>query len=171
MRRGARSFAVACVAALAVLLSAIPKASWAQSASATVRMTVTDVVNLTLSTQTTNLTGTPFTAAEFNAGRRTGIVGPTLTVKANRAWKISIKGAAWTGTGNNAKPVSELQWSRDNATYTGLTTTLAQILPASGNGAATNGTVQSMFYRWLLHTGTDTRGTYQMVVTYTLSAP
>jgi hypothetical protein len=141
----------------------------AQSASASVQMTVTPVVNMSISTSTTSLSA--FTAAEFTAGRRTGITGPTITVKANRAWTVSISGATWTGTGNHSKPVSDLQWSRDNSTYTGLTTSPVQILPSSGNGSPTNGTVQSMFYRWLLHTGTDTPGSYSMVVTYTLSAP
>ena len=147
MRRRIRGLGL-CAAAMLVLA----ESARAQSASASVQMTVTPVVNLTVSTSTTSLS--VFTAAEFNAGHRTGITGPTLTVKANRAWTVSITGATWTGTGNHSKPVSDLQWSRDNSTYTGLTTSPVQILPSSGTGSPTNGTVQGMFYRWLLHTGT-----------------
>ncbi len=154
---------------VAALLAVDTALAWGQTASASVQMTVTQVVNLTISSNTLSLP--VFTTAEFNAGMRTGITGPTLTVKANRAWKVSIKGQAFTGTGNTSKPVSDLQWSTNGTTYTGLTTSLVQVLPASGNGSATNSTTQIMLYRWLLHTGTDTKGTYSMVVTYTLSAP
>jgi hypothetical protein len=160
----------ALIGGIVIALLAVDTAlAFGQSASATVQMTVTPVVNLTISTGTTSLPA--FTTAEFNAGMRTGIAGPTLTVKANRAWVISIQGQAWTGTGNTSKPVSDLQWSTNGTTYTGLTTSLVQMLPSSGGGAPTNGTVQNMLYRWLLHTGTDTKGSYSMVVTYTLSAP
>ena len=137
----------------------------------TVSGTVNDMVQLTISTTTTPLAA--FTLAEFNAGKRTGIVGPDLTVNANRAWRVSIKGAAFTGTGNTAKPVGELRWKDnvDNLSYAGLTTSAVPFFPGAGNGSATNSIVRSIGYEWLLSFATDTPGTYSQVVTFTLSAP
>ncbi len=137
----------------------------------TVSGTVNDMVQLTISSNTTVLPA--FTLAEFNAGKRTGVSGPTLTVNANRAWRVSIKGAAFTGTGNNAKPVGELRWKDDvdNTSYAGLTTSAVPFFPGAGNGSATNSMVRNIGYEWLLSFATDTPGGYSQVVTFTLSAP
>ena len=137
----------------------------------TVSGTVNDMVQLTINTTTTPLAD--FTLAEFNAGKRTAITGPQLTVNANRAWRVSIKGAAFTGTGNNAKPVAELRWKDDvdNTSYGALTTSAVAFFPGAGNGSATNSIVRNIGYEWLLSFATDTPGTYSQVVTFTLSAP
>lgn len=135
----------------------------------TASATVTDIVWLQIGANTTDL-GTP-TLTDFNTGYRDA-VGPVATVKANRAWNVSVVGAAATFTGTlgarAAKPSSDLNWDIV-ATGTAHNAGSAATLFSSASG--TSGTNQAVFYRTNWVFASDTPGHYSLVVNYTLSAP
>lgn len=90
------------------------------------------------------------------------------TVRANAAWTLTVQGAAWTGSGNNAKLIADLEWTSDGGTgWTPMTVVAANI----ATGPMTSGTATTVGYRTTWHLVSDTPGTYSQVVTYTLSAP
>ena len=136
----------------------------------TVKVTVNTVLRLTLSQAATPLTS-PDEAA-YDAGFQLD-AGPTVTIKANRAWtvKISSNAATWSASGagaNASKAAGDLQWATSLAgTYAGVSTSPATFL-TGGAGASTS---QGVFYKTLWNYGSDTPGDYALVVVYTLSAP
>jgi hypothetical protein len=90
------------------------------------------------------------------------------TVRSNANWAVTIKGSAWTGTGNTGKAIGDIGWTTDGgATYTPLT---------AGNvtftsGAPTLGTAATLGYRTLWSLNTDTPGSYSMALTFVITAP
>jgi hypothetical protein len=127
----------------------------------TLSNTVPTVARLSIDQSSTSLT-TPL-ASQFN-GAAVNTVGPTLTVNANHAYSIASSATAWTGTGNTAKPVSDLTVSFNNGSFSALGAT-----PMTGS--ATEQDLFHLSYNTLYHWTTDTPGTYSLAVTYTLTAP
>ncbi len=141
------------------------------TATYSINLTITTAVRLALSTAGVALD--PPGAAEFDAGFGT-TVGPTLTVKANRSWTLTIRStqALWTASPPPAranKPSTELRVGLSaGGPFTNLTTTAFTL---QTGGAATAGTVLPLYFRvvysWLL----DTPGTYSLPLQLTLTAP
>lgn len=74
--------------------------------------------------------------------------GPTFTVKANRAWQLSVHAAQaafdYTGTESGAKSAANLSWGTTAAgAFTGLTTTAAAVT----TGARSNGASTTIYFR------------------------
>lgn len=91
-----------------------------------------------------------------------------ITVKANATWAMTVKGAAWTGTGNNAKLISDLGWSKTGAApFTAMTN--AAVALANGTATASNITTLAYQTNWAL--ASDSPGTYVMALTFTITAP
>ncbi len=114
------------------------------------------------------------TDADYAAGL-SSMTGPTITVKANKAWTIAVRGnaATWTGvqtapgvTPRANKPVADLLWSTGGA-YTPLTTTDATV----GSGTATAGTTITTSLQVLWSWTLDVPARYTLGLTYTLTAP
>ena len=140
-----------------------------------VSLTPTDVLRLTVSTTSSNL-GTPV-ESDYTAGFLAAN-GPSVTVKANRAFHVALKAGGATfgytpvgGLTNPNKPASDLKWGLTaGGSFTGLTT--SDVTAFSGSASPTTaGTVQAMFYRTSLAYGTDKPGSYSLSVIFTLSAP
>ena len=131
------------------------------------------VVQLSISPGTTAL-AVP-TPADYNAGF-VASNGPTVTVRANASWTLSISSgiANWSAVNTQSepartnKPATDLSWSTAAAgPFVDLSTTAGTF--ASGNRTA--GTLLTVFYRtkysWLL----DTPGIYSLPVVFTIVAP
>jgi len=89
-------------------------------------------------------------------------------VRANSAWTLTVKGAAWTGTGNTAKLIADLTWSKTGgAPFTAMTNAAVTL----NSGIATASVVTNVTYltNWALVS--DSPGTYLMALTFTLTAP
>lgn len=133
-------------------------------------LTVTTVVRLQIPSATVAL-GTA-TAAEFTAGFGAATLTP-VTIRANRSWTVTLASTAafWTGIGPLAranKPVTDLQWGTGaGGPFADLTMAQTTI----GVGAATAGTVVSLYFRpryaWTL----DTPGAYSLPLQLTITAP
>ena len=175
--RNIRFWRVAVAALLATALTATRTA--AQSCTTnpctvgvTASSTVADVMQLTLSSTTTDL-GSP-TATEFAAGYMDAS-GPTATVKSNRPWKVTVVGNAANfsytappASGlTNTKAAGDLRWGTAAGTYGSNMGSAAQL--SSGNG--TSGSAQQIFFRTQWAWATDVPGTYSLVVNFTLSGP
>ena len=149
------------------------------AASATANVTgYTNPALLRLTTSATTLTLVP-TVAAFDTSR-TPWVSTTLTVQANRTWKVSVSTSAtnWTATGTFAwqnKPIGDLQW-RVSAPYTStewtsLTGTATQVAPQTGSGSAGGSNSVTLIWSSRLAWTTDKPGTYSLPVTLTLTTP
>jgi hypothetical protein len=138
----------------------------------TASSTVADVMQLTLSSTTTDL-GSP-TATEYGAGHMDAS-GPTSTVKSNRPWRVTVVGnaanfsySAPAASGlTNTKSAADLKWGTTAGTYGSNMGSAAQL--SSGNGTA--GASQQIFFRTQWAWATDVPGTYSLVVNFTLSGP
>lgn len=121
------------------------------------------------SSPTTTVLPTP-TESDLDAGFVASI-GPTLTVKANTPWTLTVAGdASWGITGGTratAKPASDLLW---NAVGIG-----AAFSNHAGSAASITGipgsTDRTMFYKVLYTLAQDVPGTYSISVNFTLTAP
>lgn len=135
----------------------------------TVTTTVQNIVYMAIDVNNFGLTAP--TGADFSGGSTatiTDATAQTLTVKANAAWTLTVKGAAWSGTGNNSKAPGDLSWNvNGGGTFTAMTTSAATVL----TGSATGSTTAAIGYKTTWNLTTDTPGTYTMALTYTLSAP
>ncbi|HVT39053.1 MAG TPA: hypothetical protein VHE78_08405 [Gemmatimonadaceae bacterium] len=134
-----------------------------------VTTTVQRIVFLSITPASFTLTAP--TNADFVASGTTTKVdlgAHVATVRANAAWTLTIQGAAWTGTGNNAKAVADLEYTKNGGTSYTTTTTSAVSLTT---GAASGGTTVTVGYRTTWTLATDSPGTYTMPLTYTLSSP
>lgn len=113
------------------------------------------------------------TSAAYNTGYAE-FQGATITVRANKAWNLTISTSAstWTnsGTGSRAtKPAADLLWATSQAgTYTALSATATTV---TSGAAATAGTTVNLWHRAKLSWTADTPGTYTLPVTVTLTAP
>ncbi len=137
----------------------------------TITVTITRATRLGASSSSVPL-GTP-SSSDFDAGYgQTG--GPTLTIKANAAWNVTLRGtqAIWTASPSPAranKPVGDLQWAlAAGGPFVNMTTTAATL--TSGAAASAGTTVSLSFrvkYAWLL----DTPGSYSLPLQLTITAP
>ena len=165
------------MAALALLLGTAPAAAQTCTTNpctvgVTTSSTVNDVMQLTLSSTTSDL-GSP-TATEYGAGFMDAS-GPTSTVKSNRPWRVTVVGNAanFTYTApaasglTNTKSAADLKWGTVAGTYGSNMGSAAQL--SAGNG--TSGASQQIFFRTQWAWATDVPGTYSLVVNFTLSGP
>ena len=139
-------------------------------------LTPTDVMRLKLSSTSTNL-GAP-AKTDFTTGFIAS-TGPTLSVKANRAYRVTVQPTtaffcvtSCPGVAST-KPTYDLSWSA-NGTFTAFVFGTPQDVVASGLGtpSAGTGTPQAtLSYKTALSYAVDKPGTYAVVVTITLTAP
>jgi hypothetical protein len=104
--------------------------------------------------------------------------GPAITVKANRAWTLSVHTTAatnwtYTGTQGGVKPISDLTWANDaTGTYAAITTTAAAIV---SNQARTNAGAPTIFFRTVYSSDfsndKNAAGSYSIPLVFTLAAP
>ena len=104
--------------------------------------------------------------------------GPSITVKANRTWTLSVHTTAVTnwayvGTQGGVKPISDLTWSNDaTGTYAAITGTAASVVT---NQARTNSGAPSIFFRTVYSSDfsadKNAAGSYSIPLVFTLSAP
>jgi hypothetical protein len=138
-------------------------------AATTAATTVSRIIFLSVNPAAAALTAP--TDVDFAGGgttNKTDVAAHVLTVRTNANWTLTVKGAAWTGTGNNAKPISDLAWSKTGAApFTAMTTTAVTV----NTGAATASTITTLAYQTAWALVTDTPGTYVMALTFTLTAP
>jgi len=123
------------------------------------RASVTTVASLNLSTPASTIN---VTAADFTAGSNS-TTGPTLDVKANPSWTVSVHGPAnWNGPSGTSKPVSTITVNAVNVSTTAT---------ALANGTATAGatTPTTLVTTWGYIT--DPPGVYDITLTFTLTAP
>jgi hypothetical protein len=123
------------------------------------------------------ITLTSPTAANFVTGYVQD-AGPSITVKSNRLWSLSIHTTAapnWTYVGDQGgvKPIGDLSWSETaGGTYVGITTSAAAFAtdqPATNNGAPT------IFFRTLYSSDfsspRNASGVYSIPLVFTIAAP
>lgn len=133
-----------------------------------------ELYSLTLSSVTTQVPA--LSAADFTAGRR-DVTGPTLTIKANAAYRVTVQAAltAWqyNGTGGNpAKPASDLLWGRTASGPFQSSASAATLWPSVGTSAPpTSGQAVALFYRTLWQWTTSPPGNYALPVNLTLTSP
>ena len=131
--------------------------------------TVQRIVFLSITNPSVSLTAP--TNTDFAAGgttTKTDLGAQVITVRANSAWTLNVQGAAWTGTGNNAKAVGDLEYTKNAGTSWTTMTTSAVALTT---GTATAGANTTVGYRTTWALVSDTPGTYTMALTFTLSSP
>jgi len=131
--------------------------------TSTVSNTVPTVARLEITTATTDLT-TPL-AADFGTAAGVNTTGPKITVRANANHTLTASPAAWTGTGNNAKPVTDIKMQVNGGGFIALGTVGTAASPK------TPGTDYQIDYNTIYNWVTDTPGTYSLVISYTLTAP
>ena len=115
------------------------------------------------------------TATDIETGNTIPSNGPTLTIKANRAWTLKISTSqanfSYSGPDVGVKPISHLTWSGDNSTFAAITTTGDQL----AGGAKTSSVTQNVFFKtqWVAGMGdpSNAAGTYTLPIVFTLSAP
>jgi hypothetical protein len=111
-------------------------------------------------------TNTDFTGG--GTATKTDLGAQVVSVRANAAWTLTIRGAAWTGSGNNGKLVADLNWtSTGGGAWNSMTTSAATL----ASGVATAGTDTTVGYRTAWSLTSDTPGTYTMALTFTITAP
>ncbi len=129
----------------------------------TVSLTLGKYARLSIDNATTTLV-TP-AASDFGTAGGVNTTGPTLTVSSNAPWTLTAStAAAWTGSGNNSKPVTDIKAKAGAGSLTAFPF-------AAGTGTAVAGTTIGMTYNTIYNFVTDTPGSYSLVVSYTLSAP
>ena len=104
--------------------------------------------------------------------------GPSITVKANRTWTLSVHTTAatnwaYTGTEGGVKPIGDLTWSSTaSGTYAAITNSAASVVTAQ---AKTNAGAPTIFFRTLYSSdfsaNNNSVGSYSIPIVFTLSAP
>ena len=139
------------------------------SLNVTTSVTIPTILRVTESGSSTSFGA--ITATEYLADS-VRVTGPTVTVKANQAWRVQISSSAtfWTASGGARanKPLSDLGWSTLLAgPYTNVTGTGTNF--ASGTRTGGNATTLKFQSKW--DATLDTPGNYSVVVTFTLLSP
>ena len=97
-------------------------------------------------------------------------VGPSAVVRSNGAWRLEISAAqdVWTAldqTARTDKPAADLTWStRSDEGFSSLSNGPAEAV----HGGPTSATNLPLYYRTRFAPGSDTPGSYSMVVRLTL---
>jgi len=104
--------------------------------------------------------------------------GPSITVKANRTWTLSVHTTAttnwsYTGTQGGVKPIGDLTWSNTaGGTYAAMTNSAAAVVT---NQAKTNAGAPTVFFRTIyssdFSSNNNSVGSYSIPIVFTLSAP
>lgn len=154
--------------ALLLALAASPRAATAQCSGATctitIQLPVNTVARMTLSSVATAL-GNP-AAADFVTGYKDA-TGPTVTVKANRAWQVSLSSATATFS-FASKPASDLLWGTNGSSYPNNGGAGATAFSGGAQASTLAGTV---YFRTNWFFASNPPGTYNLTVNYTLSSP
>ena len=140
----------------------------------TASLAIPSLVALSLGAATQNLT--PPAQADLVTGY-VQEAGPSITVKANKAWTLSLSTTTatnwtYTGTASGVKPIGDLTYSKTaGGTYAAITGTAVQF----DSGAKTNSGTSTIFFRTLYPNDySDPRvapGTYTLAAVFTLAAP
>ncbi len=158
--------ALALGAALAVQAAAPASAQTTQLVN--VSVTVPTLLKLTANSNSFAF-GAP-TDADFDAGFLTANTATTFTVKANRAWKVTVSpsGASMGTVGTYTKPLADFLWQTSGS----FTPINAASPPDAASGTSgVNGASTGVNYQVLLDWTKDVPGTYNaMSVLYTLAA-
>jgi hypothetical protein len=135
-----------------------------------VTLKVNTLVRLSLSQVATAL-NTPDTTA-YDAGS-SATTGPTVSVKANRSWTLSVKAGAATftpalGATGYAKPAGDLGVKiAGGSTVAGLSTTAVSLASGTAGGVFTGAVTYTTKFDWTKDIPDD----YTMDVVYTITAP
>ncbi len=144
------------------------------SATQTASLTIPSIVSLDLGAGTFTLT--PPSAADLATGYVLEAASPTITVKANKAWTLSVSAAAanFTGPAGGTRARSMLRW----AGAVGAWGTYASVTAAGvqfANGAATNAANPEIYFgsEYIndFSDASNVPGTYTLDLTFTLAAP
>src|SRR5262249_1227676 len=182
MKKLAVAGAVACAVAMSAQVAAAQSCSITSTAASPPSCTVTSTHSLTMPSLLT-LTMTAFTSrtneplnaptgmADYTAATiQMPTTGPTVSVQANRGYKVQISAAAanFTSSTTYSKPAGDLAWSTSAVgTFAALTTTPADIV----TGTATFGSASTgLFYKTTYNFASDLPGTYSLNVVFTLVA-
>ncbi len=140
----------------------------------TFRLPQPNVVSLAISTSSTTI---PAVTAQVLSTGFADVAGPTITVRANAPYRVSIQSASptWNYAGpatNPQKPASDLRWSASAGGPWVSSATSATLWPTSSLVApATSGQSLSLFYRSLWTWTANPPGNYSIPVNITLTSP
>jgi len=135
-----------------------------------VTLKVNPVVRLSLSQVATALNSPDTTA--YDAGS-SNTAGPTVSVKANRSWTLTVKSGAATftpalGASGYSKPAGDLGLKiAGGSTVAALSTTAATLASGTSGGVFTGGVTYTTKFDWTKDIPDD----YTMDVVYTITAP
>ena len=134
------------------------------------------IVNPALLQMTVSPTTSNYTAETTDMNASSGLASftpVTLSVQANRAWTVQVKGnsAFWSASAGawTSKPVSDLVWSLTPAGATTAMSTTSTTVTSGSAGSGSPGV--SVYVRPVAHWTTDKPGSYSMAVTFTLTTP
>ena len=157
------------VAAIAVLSVSEVSAQTTAGASASI------VIPTLLSISVDQLTVTfpQPTLTDYSTGHVASAVNSTIGTRGNVEHNVTIEADAATMAYSGSesppsKPSTDMQWSIDNATWNGLTTTATAVASALARG--TNPAVAGVTYQMLLDETNDYVGTYSLGFTFTVVA-
>lgn len=174
MSRGLRILlgAVAACAAWSVPARAQCTVSGLTGATCVQTRTITATVGRTVRVTVTPSVTTLVAPADADfANGFTVSAGPTVQVRSNVPWQVTIGSASptWTGTlgARSDKPRAELLWGTTSA---GPWTPMAGTAAVFATGAATNATVAPLFYRVDWSFALDAPGSYAIALQYTISS-
>ncbi len=168
---------------LGMLLSGVGQPLSAQSTcssttsctvAVTLRLPQPMVVSLALSASSTTI---PTLTAQVLSAGFAEVAGPTMVVRANSPYRVSVQSAAstWTYSGSAAnpqKPASDLQWSATASGPWVSSATSATLWPTNSLVApATSGRSLAIFYRSLWSWTANPPGNYSIPVNITLTSP
>lgn len=178
VRRNISAFAVITMGALYAQQANAqgPTCTGTPSCTATVGTTLTIPTLWQLSASASTIPLSPPVAANLG-GSAVSDPGPTLTVKSNTAWKLTIAAAAAnftyvSGGQVGVKPASDLKWSKDATNFTALSTTAADVLAGQ---LPTNSIETALSFKTSyvadFSDASNRQGAYSLNVVFTLSAP
>jgi hypothetical protein len=146
-----------------------------------VSVTIPTMLRLTMSNFTSGTSNTLTAPVLADFDDVTGLAsittaGPSFVVKSNRSYTVYLKANAANfshtvvnvGDPSYAKPISDVQWTKDGSTFTTVTTSDVQVATGSATAASTSVPVS---YRVGYNIANDKPGAYTLALTYTLSAP
>lgn len=145
------------------------------SVAVTFRLPQPTVISLALSSATTTI---PALTAQVLSAGSTVVAGPSLTVRANAPYRVTVQSATttWSYTGaasNPLKPASDLSWGTTNAGPWVSSATSSTLWPTGTltTAPATAGQTLSLFYRTLWTWTSTPPGSYSLPVNITLTSP
>lgn len=160
-------------AGIAVVAAAPAQAQTTVNASSTIPIGTV----LYISATNTNVAFGAPAASDFDAGFIDATTTTRITHNANVRHSVTVAASSPTMTATSGKagsdaaradkPASDLKWSRDGSTFTGLTPTAAPVRSGAARGSYSDLEVR---YRMALDYEEDTPGTYGLNFVYTIVA-